>query len=129
MKLPDGEHFVQRHGGKSIVLARFFAPVHAIVPLSLLRPNDLIIRAWLGHVSLDTTNICAAADLEMKVNALAHCDLPPPAKREKKRRRLSEHLDVTAVRGRPRIQDVREAPPGLRIHGTIGVAMRAFLAR
>src|SRR5229473_2729756 len=28
-----GEHFVQRHGGKSIVLARFFAPVRAIVPL------------------------------------------------------------------------------------------------
>ncbi|MBC8751304.1 membrane protein DedA with SNARE-associated domain [Paraburkholderia sp. WC7.3g] len=28
-----GERFVQQHGGKSIVLARFFAPVRAIVPL------------------------------------------------------------------------------------------------
>ncbi|MCX4174769.1 MULTISPECIES: bifunctional DedA family/phosphatase PAP2 family protein [Paraburkholderia] len=28
-----GERFVQRHGGKSIVLARFVAPVRAIVPL------------------------------------------------------------------------------------------------
>ncbi|WP_454830193.1 VTT domain-containing protein [Paraburkholderia xenovorans] len=28
-----GERFVERHGGKSIVLARFFAPVRAIVPL------------------------------------------------------------------------------------------------
>lgn len=28
-----GERFVQRHGGKSIVLARFFAPARAIVPL------------------------------------------------------------------------------------------------
>lgn len=28
-----GEEFVQRHGGKSIVLARFFAPVRAIVPI------------------------------------------------------------------------------------------------
>lgn len=28
-----GEQFVQRHGGKSIALARFFAPVRAIVPL------------------------------------------------------------------------------------------------
>lgn len=28
-----GEHFAERHGGKSIVLARFFAPVRAIVPL------------------------------------------------------------------------------------------------
>lgn len=36
------------------------------------------IRAWLGHVSLDTTNIYAEADLEMKAKALAHCDLPAP---------------------------------------------------
>lgn len=38
------------------------------------------IRAWLGHVSLDTTNIYAEADLEMKANALAHCDVPTPVK-------------------------------------------------
>jgi integrase/recombinase XerD len=29
------------------------------------------IRGWLGHVSLDTTNIYAEIDLEMKANALA----------------------------------------------------------
>jgi hypothetical protein len=34
------------------------------------------IRAWLGHVSLETTNIYAEVDLEMKAKALAHCDLP-----------------------------------------------------
>jgi site-specific recombinase XerD len=34
------------------------------------------IRAWLGHVSLDTTNIYAEVDLEMKAKALAHCDPP-----------------------------------------------------
>jgi integrase/recombinase XerD len=34
------------------------------------------IRAWLGHVSLDTTNIYAEVDLEMKANALARCDVP-----------------------------------------------------
>ena len=34
------------------------------------------IRAWLGHVSLDTTNIYAEIDLEMKAKALAHCDRP-----------------------------------------------------
>lgn len=34
------------------------------------------IRAWLGHVSLDTTNIYAEVDLEMKAKALAHCDQP-----------------------------------------------------
>jgi integrase len=34
------------------------------------------IRAWLGHVSLDTTHTYAEIDLEMKANALAHCELP-----------------------------------------------------
>jgi hypothetical protein len=34
------------------------------------------IRAWLGHVSLDTTHVYAEVDLEMKAKALAQCDLP-----------------------------------------------------
>ena len=33
-----------------------------------------IIRAWLGHVSLDTTNIYAETDLAIKAKALAACD-------------------------------------------------------
>jgi site-specific recombinase XerD len=33
------------------------------------------IRAWLGHVSLDTTNIYAEVDLEMKAKALAAVDI------------------------------------------------------
>lgn len=33
------------------------------------------IRAWLGHVSIDTTNIYAEVDLEMKAKALAHCEV------------------------------------------------------
>jgi integrase/recombinase XerD len=32
------------------------------------------IRAWLGHVSIDTTNIYAEIDLEMKAKALAKCE-------------------------------------------------------
>ena len=41
------------------------------------------IRAWLGHVSLNTTNIYAETDLEMKAKALAHCEVmePNPTKR------------------------------------------------
>jgi hypothetical protein len=35
------------------------------------------IRAWLGHVSIDTTNIYAETDLEMKAKALAHCEIAP----------------------------------------------------
>jgi site-specific recombinase XerD len=33
------------------------------------------IRAWLGHVSINTTNIYAETDLEMKAKALAHCEI------------------------------------------------------
>jgi site-specific recombinase XerD len=33
------------------------------------------IRAWLGHVSLATTNIYADVDLEMKAKALANCEV------------------------------------------------------
>jgi hypothetical protein len=33
------------------------------------------IRAWLGHVSLTTTNVYAEADLEMKAKALAACEI------------------------------------------------------
>ena len=33
------------------------------------------IRGWLGHVSLETTNIYAQVDLEMKAKALALCEV------------------------------------------------------
>jgi integrase/recombinase XerD len=33
------------------------------------------IRAWLGHVSLDTTNVYAEVDLEMKAKALSRVDV------------------------------------------------------
>lgn len=33
------------------------------------------IRAWLGHVSITTTNVYAEVDLEMKTKALANCEL------------------------------------------------------
>lgn len=39
------------------------------------------IRAWLGHVSVDTTNVYAEVDLEMNARALAcldFTDLPRP---------------------------------------------------
>jgi integrase/recombinase XerD len=41
------------------------------------------IRAWLGHVSLVTTQIYAEIDLERKTPALAHCEVTAvlPAKR------------------------------------------------
>jgi site-specific recombinase XerD len=36
------------------------------------------IRAWLGHVSLNTTNLYAETDLEMKAKALAQCEVMEP---------------------------------------------------
>src|SRR5437868_11975079 len=33
------------------------------------------IRAWLGHVSINTTNIYAEVDLSMKSKALALCEV------------------------------------------------------
>ncbi len=33
------------------------------------------IRAWLGHVSINTTNVYAEVDLEMKLNAIACCEI------------------------------------------------------
>lgn len=33
------------------------------------------IRAWLGHVSLDTTHVYAEVDMEMKAKALARVDI------------------------------------------------------
>jgi len=42
------------------------------------------IRAWLGHVSLDTTNVYAEADLEMKAAALAHCEVKGGSKPTKR---------------------------------------------
>lgn len=33
------------------------------------------VRAWLGHVSIDTTNIYAQVDLEMKTKALRHTEI------------------------------------------------------
>ncbi|MFC0512143.1 site-specific integrase [Asaia spathodeae] len=45
------------------------------------------IRAWLGHVSVDTTNIYAEVDLEMKAAALAKVDIS-----SLKRPSRSQHL-------------------------------------
>lgn len=38
------------------------------------------VRAWLGHVSVNTTNIYAETDLETKVRALAACEVAPDSK-------------------------------------------------
>ncbi len=35
------------------------------------------IRAWLGHVSLETTNVYAEIDMKTKADALAHCEISP----------------------------------------------------
>jgi integrase/recombinase XerD len=44
------------------------------------------IRAWLGHVSLDTTHIYAEVDMEMKAKALARVDISDLEGKPQKRR-------------------------------------------
>jgi len=39
------------------------------------------IRAWLGHVSIDTTNVYAETDLEMKAKVLGMCETKGKQKR------------------------------------------------
>lgn len=51
------------------------------------------IRAWLGHVSLDTTNIYAEVDLEMKAKALASIDLSDLTTRVTKRSALPSLME------------------------------------
>ena len=63
----------------------------------LLRAGvDIItIRAWLGHVSLDTTHVYAEVDLDMKAKALASLDisdLPTSARRRRPTPLLMEFL-------------------------------------
>ena len=41
------------------------------------------IRAWLGHVSLATTNVYAEVDLEMKAKALAKCEVEEEGQAQK----------------------------------------------
>jgi site-specific recombinase XerD len=40
------------------------------------------IRAWLGHVSINTTTIYAESDLDMKAKALSMCEMKLPRKRK-----------------------------------------------
>src|SRR5436853_5226441 len=42
------------------------------------------IRAWLGHVSLNTTTVYAEVDLEMKAKALANCEVVEEDEEERK---------------------------------------------
>jgi len=80
---------VKRYAGKVSVkmpglVAKHVSP-HSIrhtCATHLLRAGVDIntIRAWLGHVSLDTTNVYAETDLEMKAAALAHCEVQGSSK-------------------------------------------------
>ena len=52
------------------------------------------IRAWLGHVSISTTNIYAEIDLTLKANAVALCEVgqPPPGRSWKEDKDLMAFL-------------------------------------
>jgi len=74
------ERYVSKVAVQRPALASKRVSPHAIrhtTAVHLLRAGVDIntIRAWLGHVSIDTTNIYAEIDLETKARALAKCDV------------------------------------------------------
>jgi site-specific recombinase XerD len=74
------ERYAARAASKQASVGKKRVSPHTIrhtTAMHLLRAGVDIntIRAWLGHVSLDTTNIYAEADLEMKAKALAQCEV------------------------------------------------------
>ena len=60
------------------------------------------ILAWLGHASLDTTNIYAEIDLEMKAKAMALCDAaePGPDRRWKENKGPMASLGALVIEAR-----------------------------
>jgi len=83
------KRYAQRVSAKMPALAAKPVSPHSIRHTSathLLRAGVDIntIRAWLGHVSMDTTNVYAETDLEMKAKALAHCEVKGNLKRSKR---------------------------------------------
>jgi len=74
------ERYVERVSAEMPGLATKQVSPHSIrhtCATHLLRSGVDIntIRAWLGHVSVDTTNVYAETDLEMKAKALACCEV------------------------------------------------------
>jgi site-specific recombinase XerD len=74
------ERYAERVVMKLPSLARKRVSPHTIrhtTATHLLRAGVDIntIRAWLGHVCLDTTNVYAEVDLEMKAKALVKCEI------------------------------------------------------
>lgn len=76
-------------GKKVPTLARKRVAPHTIrhtTATHLLRAGVDIntIRAWLGHVSINTTNVYAEVDLETKAKMLATCELAGPRSSKRK---------------------------------------------
>jgi integrase/recombinase XerD len=74
------ERYTEKVSARMPELARKRVSPHTIrhtTATHLLRAGVDIntIRAWLGHVSIDTTNIYVEIDLETKAKALAHCEI------------------------------------------------------
>ena len=91
------ERYVERVSAEMPGLAAKQVSPHSIrhtCATHLLRAGVDIntIRAWLGHVSVDTTNVYAETDLEMKAKALACCEV----KETKRTKRWRDDADLMA---------------------------------
>ena len=84
------------HNSASVSLTSSFIGISRGLPFLVQRPLvvSTTIRAWLGHVSIDTANIYAETDLEMKAKALATCEV----KETKRSRRWKDKGLMTFLR-------------------------------
>ena len=86
------------------------------------------IRAWLGHVSLETTNFYAEIDIETKARAMALCDAAEPGPNEPpvEGRPWADGLPRRALTGKERVAVSRRTPilgPGFRLSANPRSAM------
>jgi integrase/recombinase XerD len=87
---------VRRHPWLFLTVARIHPhTIRHTTATHLLRAGLEIntIRDWLGHVSLDTTNIYAEIDLETKAKALAACEVSEKRSQRKRWRKSASLMD------------------------------------
>ncbi|MDE0524827.1 MAG: tyrosine-type recombinase/integrase [Boseongicola sp.] len=72
----DGHPSAAERGSVQCRLSRARDSRHTTASHMVFAGIDInIVRAWLGHASIDTTNVYAEISLKMKAEAMALCDV------------------------------------------------------
>lgn len=67
--------FLASQGMRPETLMKIAAGLYWVARLIPIVPDINTVRDWLGHVSIDTTNVYAQIDLDMQTKALKHCEI------------------------------------------------------